>query len=95
MLFPWVSPGAEGMAAAGAQQCVGVELFLLSLAFKHHKSLSVSLLGCLLVLGHRAARAFGEYLSQNHPEGRNGSGKTIDVPWLCPVLNESAFIYLS
>lgn len=30
------------MAAAGAQQCIGVELFLLSLAFKHHPSLSFS-----------------------------------------------------
>lgn len=30
------------MAAAGAQQCVGFELFLLSLAFKHLKSLSFS-----------------------------------------------------
>lgn len=32
----------------------------------------------------RAARAFGEYLSQNHPEGRNGSGKSTDTPCLCP-----------
>lgn len=48
--------------------------------------LSLSLLGCLVMLGHRAARAFGEYLSQNHPEGRNGSGKRTDVPWLCPCV---------
>lgn len=64
-----MSPEAEGKTA------VCVELFLPSLEFNH----CPSLLSLTAAVGdawmHRAARAFGEYLSQNHPEGRNGSGK--------------------
>lgn len=29
---------------------------------------------------HRAARAFGEYLSHTHPENRNGSGQSLSLP---------------
>lgn len=31
------------------------------------------------VCPHRAARAFGEYLSHTHPENRNGSGQRLAI----------------
>nr|XP_025037597.1 NMDA receptor synaptonuclear signaling and neuronal migration factor [Pelodiscus sinensis] len=45
-------------------------------------------------LCHRAARAFGEYLSQNHPEGRNGSDHLLADSYLgqedSPELQQAA-----
>uniref|UniRef100_A0A8C7XBR8 NMDA receptor synaptonuclear signaling and neuronal migration factor a n=1 Tax=Oryzias sinensis TaxID=183150 RepID=A0A8C7XBR8_9TELE len=39
------------------------------------------------VCPHRAARAFGEYLSHTHPENRNGSGQRLCQPAICPSLS--------
>lgn len=41
---------------------------------------------CVCVCPHRAARAFGEYLSHTHPENRNGSGQRLCHPVICPSL---------
>uniref|UniRef100_A0AAQ5YJY8 NMDA receptor synaptonuclear signaling and neuronal migration factor a n=1 Tax=Amphiprion ocellaris TaxID=80972 RepID=A0AAQ5YJY8_AMPOC len=38
------------------------------------------------VCPHRAARAFGEYLSHTHPENRNGSGQRLCHPAICSSL---------
>lgn len=40
----------------------------------------------MFVYPHRAARAFGEYLSHTHPENRNGSGQRLCQPAICPSL---------
>lgn len=40
----------------------------------------------MCVCPHRAARAFGEYLSHTHPENRNGSGQRLCHPSICPSL---------
>lgn len=37
-----------------------------------------------VVCPHRAARAFGEYLSHTHPENLNGSGQRLCHPVICP-----------
>lgn len=70
-----------------------IELFLLSLAFIHYSSLFFSLPAAFCGAWMcRAARAFGEYLSQNHPEGRNGSGKSLQTYIVCICMCMHLFI---
>lgn len=49
---------------------------------------------CVYVCPHRAARAFGEYLSHTHPENRNGSGQRLCHPAICPSLRPGLFLPL-
>lgn len=51
-MFKLLSPEVEGKAAAGKQQYIDIELFLLSLAFNHCPSLSFSPLLLSVMLGY-------------------------------------------
>jgi hypothetical protein len=60
--------GAEGLGGGGARACLAGSCQCQRLGGPAYTD-------CPLRPPCRAARAFGEYLSQSHPENRNGAGR--------------------